>query len=62
MMTLMMMEQVNAELHDELRRERERGRSAKEQAGAGSDAEDVVRELRHVVGELEGQLKQQVVA
>ena len=54
------LEHVNGVLHEDINRERENVRAAKELAGAGGDREDVISELRRVVGDLEGQLKQQV--
>ncbi len=55
---LQKLEQLNADLRKELFLEKEN--SARQLAGAEADAEDVIRELRRSVGDLKGQLKQQV--
>ena len=52
------LEQLNINLHNELEREKEN--AATQLAGAQADAEDVIQELRRTVGDLRGQLKQQV--
>ena len=52
------LQQVNVDLHKELKVEQEN--AAKQLAGASADAEDVIQQLRRVVEELKGQLRQQV--
>lgn len=52
------LEQVNVDLHKELKVEKDN--AAKQLAGASADAEGVIQQLRRVVEELKGQLRQQV--
>ncbi len=52
------LEQVNVDLHNELKVEK--GNAAKQLEGVSADAENVIQELRRVVEELKGQLRQQV--
>jgi hypothetical protein len=52
------LERLNADLHDELAREKES--AAMQLAGAQADASDATQELRRTVDDLRGQLKQQV--
>ena len=54
------LELEKAHLQDEIVKERQS--AARQLADAEADANHVVRELRRVVGELDGQLKQQVGA
>jgi hypothetical protein len=52
------LQQVNVDLHKELKVEQEN--AAKQLAGASADAEGVIQQLRRVVEELKEQLRQQV--